>query len=48
MTQKHAAPCQGNRAQPAQTVRGILNWIVETDRKFRVTQNRIDRFGDRF
>lgn len=48
MTHKDSTPCQTNRAQPAQTVRGILNWIVETDRKFRMTQNRIDQFSDRF
>ncbi len=48
MTHKDATHCQTNRAQPVQAVRGILNWIVETDRKFRVTQSRIDQFSDRF
>ncbi len=48
MTHKDATHNHTNRAQPGQTVRGILNWIVETDRKFRATQSRIDQFGDRF
>lgn len=30
------------------TVRAILTWIADTDRRFRATQNRIDRFSDRF
>lgn len=30
------------------TVRAILSWIAETDRRFRATQKRIDRFRDRF
>lgn len=31
-----------------QTVKIILGWIVETDRKFRAQQARIDRYADRF
>ncbi len=37
-----------HRAAPKGTVRNILHWIAETDRRFRVTQSRIDRFSDRF
>jgi len=48
MTIKDATPHHRERSQPVQAVRGILNWIAETDRRFRVTRNRIDQFGDRF
>lgn len=29
-------------------INSVLHWIVDTDRKFRMAQGRIDRFGDRF
>ena len=30
------------------SVRAILGWIAETDRRFRAQQARIDRYADRF
>lgn len=48
MTTKSAVPHHKDRNQPVQTVRGVLHWIIETDRRFRVTQARINQFGDRF
>jgi hypothetical protein len=36
------------RQNPASTLRTIINWIVETDRRFRMTQDQIDRLTDRF
>jgi hypothetical protein len=30
------------------SVKAILGWIAETDRKFRAQQARIDRYADRF
>lgn len=35
-------------AKSGTVVRTVFTWIVETDRRFRLTQNRVDRFADRF
>ncbi|WP_157440830.1 hypothetical protein [Aestuariivita boseongensis] len=45
MTRKDAS---SQRAHPVETVRNILSWIAETDRKFRMAQARIDQISDRF
>lgn len=34
--------------RPVPPVKAIFGWIVETDRKFRAAQARIDRYADRF
>ena len=36
------------RQSPASTLRTLIDWIVETDRRFRMTQDQIDRMADRF
>lgn len=38
----HAPTHQGS------SVKAILGWIAETDRKFRAQRARIDRYADRF
>lgn len=48
MTQQDASPRTPERPQALDTVRSFLSWIAETDRRFRMTQSRIDRFSDRF
>jgi hypothetical protein len=35
------------RHSPASKLRTIIDWIVETDRRFRMCQDRIDRFRDK-
>jgi len=41
-------PSASEQPQPVSTWQTIINWIVETDRRFRMTQDRIDRMSDRF
>lgn len=47
-TQLNHTQTSAHRAAPMSTMRTIVNWIVETDRKFRMTQDQIDRMTDRF
>jgi hypothetical protein len=43
-TRNHPADRKGR----APAMRNLVEWIVDADRKFRVTQSRIDRMSDRF
>lgn len=37
-----------DRSSPASKLRTLIDWIVETDRRFRMTQDQIDRMTDQF
>ncbi len=37
-----------DRHQPLSTMQAIIQWIIDTDRRFRRSQDRIDRLSDRF
>ena len=47
-TELPASLTSGQRERPpVSKVRTIINWIVETDRRFRMSQDRIDSLSDR-
>ena len=36
------------RHRPAEAMRNLIDWIVETERRLRAQQNHIDSIADRF
>ncbi len=48
MTPHDAASHPTDVHRPTRVFRHILNWILDTDRRFRTTQSRINRFSNRF
>ena len=48
MTTQREITQMPERRSPASKMRAIISWIIETDRRFRMTQEQIDRMTDRF
>lgn len=40
-------PVADKEPAPASPVKAVINWVIETEREFRVTQKLIDKTRDR-